>query len=237
MTTPITTFGTEKYREFFEPCIDHYGPKTPKGEWENNVLSSQTVVYDSGVIAKQGVAVEHRVDPAELALCERLAAQASAIIGDAELGMRSEGTDPFVPYFQVANVGSGGPPEVVDVALVRRLFGETICPVDQVFVEPLIEGGFFWKELTDGVEEDDDETDIIGRWRRLIDFFKSSPDLVHPSFACIGFYEYAAPEGAVAASTEKPPGFSMHGSALPRLAFAFTRAGSLVGLFGHAVWT
>lgn len=236
MSTPITTFGTEKYAETFEPCIDHYGPKAPKGEWENNVLSSETVVYDSGVIAKKGIPVEHRVDRAELALCERLAAQASAIIGDAEVGMRSEGTDPFVPYYQVANVGSGGAPAVVDAALLRRLFGDTICPVDKVFIEPLVEGGFFWKELTDGVDQDDD-SNIIGRWRKLISFFKSSPDLVHPSFACIGFYEYAAPEGATTASTEKPPGFAMHGSALPRLAFAFTHAGSVVGLFGHAVWT
>jgi hypothetical protein len=34
-----------------------------------------------------------------------------------------------------------------------------------------------------------------------------------------------------------PAGFEMRGSCLPRVAFAFTPAGSVVGLLGHVVWT
>lgn len=251
MTDIITEFGTEKFAKVFAPCTDPYGCGDPEEtDWPNNVLSIQTVVYDSGVIARRSDTVVHRVDAEELARCERLAKAAASIMGRHAVGMKSEADDPFHPYFQVVNVDAKGAPpgapKVVDAALVRKLFGQTIAPFEQVFVEPLREGGFFWKESESDVSEDEVSPErwqaigpehVLGRWRELIRFFEQSDELVLPSFAAIGFYEYSAPKGATVLDATEPPGFEMKGSCLPRMPFAFTHAGSLVGLFGHVVWT
>jgi len=241
LTNYIKAFGTERFARIFAACTDRYGSGDPAlTDWPNNVLSVNTVVYDSGTIARSNDSVVHRVDPQELARCERLAAAAAKITGRSPVGMKSEGDDPFHPYFQVVSVDAHGappgPPKVVDAALVRKLFGNTIAPFDHVFVEPLREGGFFWKE-NQSDDEDDDAEETYGRWRELIRFFTESDELVLPSFASIGFYEYKAPNGASVLDKTEPPGFEMKGSCLPRMPFAFTHAGSLVGLFGYVVWT
>lgn len=251
MTDIITEFGTERFAKAFAPCSDPYGCGDPEEtDWPNNVLSVHTVVYDSGVIARRSDAVVHRVDAEELARCERLAKAAAKIMGKHPVGMKSEADDPFHPYFQVVSVDSKGAPpgapKVVDAALVRKLFGHTIAPFDHVFVEPLREGGFFWKESESDVSEDEVSPKdwksigpeyVFGRWRELIRFFEESDELVLPSFAAIGFYEYKVPKGASVLDPAEPPGFEMKGSSLPRMPFAFTHAGSLVGLFGQVVWT
>lgn len=253
----ITQFGTERFARIFSACCDPYGCGDPAlSEWPNNVLSIHTHVYDSGVIARPTDSIVHRVDPDELARCERLAAAAASIMGSHPVGMKSEGGEPFYPYFQVVSVDAAGaapgPPKSVDAALVRKLFGNTIAPFDHVFVEPFEEGCFAWREmqadLGDDEDDDDDDPDpeddesiereqVLGRWRELIRFFHESDELVHPSFAAIGFYEYKAPREASVLDASEPPGVEMKGSCLPRMPFAFTRAGSLVGLFGHVVWT
>lgn len=251
MTDFITEFGTERFAKLFAPCADPYGCGDPaKTDWPNNVLSIHTLVYDSGVIARRSDSVVHRVDPEELARCERLAKAAASIMGSHPVGMKSEADDAFHPYFQVVSVDSRGAPpgapKVVDAALVRKLFGQTIAPFERVFVEPLREGGFFWNESETEVYEDEVSPErweaigpekVFGRWRELIRFFEDSAELVLPSFAAIGFYEYKAPEDASVLDETKPPGFEMNGSCLPRTPFAFTHAGSLVGLFGHVAWT
>lgn len=236
----VTEFGEQRFAPVLAQCMDNYGIGDGANEWPNNVLSRQTVVYDSGVIARRGAPVVHRVDPDEFALCQRLAESAAEIMRGVTVGMRSEADDPFHPYFRVANVldndATSTPPEVVDRVLIRRLFGDTICPADAIYVEPLREGGYFWREI--GEDNDDELASAFEAWRRLIRFFTETKELVHPSFACIGFGEYSPPEPdetAVPSSTIS--GFEMHGSCLPRLPFAFTRAGSLVGLFGQVVWT
>ncbi len=250
----ITQFGTECFAPAFAPCKDNYGcGDASKQEWPNNVLSTRMVVYDSGLIAREGDAVIHRVDADELARCERLSRAAEEIMKGHCVGMKSESDDYFHPYFQAATVSPEGtppgPPSEVDAALVRKLFAGTICPQDKVFVEPLIEGGFFWREATEPLDElfeddfDEEEwasinpTAVRARWRSLIRFFNDSDELLHPSFACIGFYEYSAPEGAEVESTEPRSDDEMAGSALPRFPFAFTPAGSVVGLFGSVTWT
>ena len=252
MTQYITEFGTERFRHVFANCTDDFGCGDPtRTEWPNNVLSIHTLVYDSGVIARTTDAVVHRVDPEELARCERLATALGHIMNDHPVGMKSEGNDPFYPYFQVVNADAAGampgPPKTVDAALIRSLFGGTIAPFDHVFVEPLQEGGFFWREVTSDLDddyEDDDDPEFsaegaqrLSRWRELIGFLHGSEELVQPSFASIGFYEYKPPEGASVLNAAELAEFEMKGSSLPRMPFAFTRAGSLVGLFGSVVWT
>src|SRR5512147_575330 len=104
MAENITSFGTTRFAPVFAPCMDSYGcGDAARYEWPNNVLSTKLVVYDSGVIAKQGGSVVHRVDRIELERCERLARQAEAIMGKQFVGMKSESDSHFQAYFQVVN--------------------------------------------------------------------------------------------------------------------------------------
>ena len=253
MTTYITDFGTERFRRAFATCTDPYGcGDATRTEWPNNVLSIHTFVYDSGVIARPSDSVVHRVDPVELARCERLATALGNIMDGQPVGMKSEGDDPFYPYFQVVSVDVAGtmpgPPKTVDAALIRSLFAGTIAPFDHVFVEPLREGGFFWREVTSDLYDEDEAKEEnpdfdaevaqrLSRWRELMGFLHDSEELVQPSFVSIGFNDYEPPKGASVLGSNEPREFEMKGSCLPRMPFAFTRAGSLVGLFGAVVWT
>jgi hypothetical protein len=53
------------------PCMDSDGGEDEEAEWRNNLLSARTVVYQSGVIARQGDSVRHAVDPEELAMAAK----------------------------------------------------------------------------------------------------------------------------------------------------------------------
>jgi hypothetical protein len=233
----LTEFAVdERLMAALAPCIDHHGIGDPAlYEWPSNVLSANTVAYASGVIARRGTAVDHRVDPEELVRCKALAAEIHAFVDDIDVGMKSEADDRWVPFFQVANEGADVP-RALDEATVRARFGGTIMPIDRIVIEPLEEAGGWWEDLQSG-----EDPEVEDRWRQLIAFVAKHPLLHGGCFVQIGFYDYA-PSGL--AETEPldfegdaPAGYEMRGSCLPRLALAITECGSLVGVFGHVVWT
>jgi len=219
----------ERLMAALEPCMDHYGAGDPaRYEWPSNVLSVNTVAYESGVIARRGEVIHHAVDPGEFALCRRLSAEMYSFLEGTFVGMKSEADTEWVPFFQVANVGALVP-QRLDENVVRARFGGTIMPIDRVVIEPLAEDGTFWRDVQAG---DDDA--VVERWRQLISFVTSSPELHEGCFVQIGFYVYGE---TIDFEGEEPPGYEMRGSCLPRLALAFTKRGSVVGVLGHVVWT
>lgn len=229
----VTTRRSAIFDALLAPCRDPYGlGDASLTEWPNNVLSTRTIVYEGGVIAREGDEVVVRYDPAERRRCERLAAGAATVAAGMHVDLKSEADGAFAPFFRVAPPGSAGPPAEVDEAFVRWLFGETICPLDAVRVEPLDVTSTFFRE---DVLHRNAEPEHVARWRALIDHFAASPELVRPSFASVGFADYA-PARPIAVAA-RPPGFASRGSCLPRLVFAFTERGSVVGLFAHVVWT
>src|SRR5947209_8433000 len=111
----------------FRECMETYGVDAgapADEEWPWNVVSRRAVAYSCGRIARAGEPVEHRHDPEDLAMCRRLSAEAAAVMEGTAVGMGSESTDPFRPFFVAANVGAAVP-EAVNEQLVRRAFGET----------------------------------------------------------------------------------------------------------------
>jgi hypothetical protein len=225
---PITSFAlSEEFAALVAPCADSYGSGegSPGFDWPNNVLSRRAVVYESGVIRNDGEAVDHRVDPDELAFCRELAAELGSVANG--LVLASEADVPWQPYFRVANVGDD-PPRILDEQVLRDLFGGTISPLDPVQTEPFAEDSEFWQEVVDPESERS-----VTAWRGLLTRLHGHPSLSAPATARIGFYEYAPAEPV----QDPPEGFEMRGSCLPRLVFAWTEQGSLVGLWSHAVWT
>jgi hypothetical protein len=231
------------------PCIESGDCGDAGAEWPNNILSKHTVVYGSGVIARRGQPVRHSVDPSELELCKRLAAEAGAQMRGVAVGMGSEGRDEFGEFFAAANADDPIP-QRIDARLIRARFGGTIFPLATITVEPLKEAGRWWKWVVDdayarsegncaGTKDAYEEwlsgylEDDLRPWRALIAWFNGQSELKDSAFVTIGDYD------ALHAldRSEFPSGTVTVPCALPRLALGLTKKGSLTGLFGVVVQT
>ncbi len=216
--------------EVLRPCIEHHEVGEDSAEWPNNIISRLTVVYASGAIARRGDPVPGSADPAELDLCRRLSSEVARLMKGVEVGMGSNASSGFEPFFIAANT-TDPLPSRIDEALVRARFGGTLFPLVTLTVEPLVEAGQWWSE----VEEDGAESSpsYFEPWRKLIAWCGEHGELHDPVFVRIGHDEdlWKIPQA------KYPRGTELTGGVLPRLPLALTRAGSLVGLFGYAVQT
>jgi len=198
-------------------------------EWPNNIISSRAVAYRTGTIARRGEPLDP-VAPGELALCRRLARQAAAIMKTVPVGMGSETSACFRPFFVTAGV-DGPRRRRIDERVIRRAFGGTIFPPATITVEPVEQRGVWWSEvLQDG--EGQDELYFVP-WRALIVWFGRQKAFVDSAFVRIGDSQALMdlPENRYPQGTDTP------GCVLPRLALGLTHAGSLTGLFGYVVQT
>src|SRR5690349_19733812 len=133
----ITHFDVDPEKlAILQDCMDNYDIGFPDAEWPNNIISRKTVVYQSGVIARHGAYVIHNVDPAELALCQSLAATIENLMAGVEVGMGSEAGTPFRRFYIVANMDEPRR-SIIDERLIRSKFGETIFPPATITIEPL----------------------------------------------------------------------------------------------------
>ena len=243
----------DERRAVIAECTESYDVGSPQAEWPNNLISNKAIVYGSGRVARAGETVRHAVDPAELALCRRLAAEAAALMKGTPVGMGSEDSNEFRAFYVAANKDEPAPARITG-DFVRKLFGGTIFPPATITVEPLAEAGTWWAEVTadvGGDEEDEDEDEDedeaeeqdedgddqpsvdLRAWRKMIAWFKARPEFRDTAFVRIGDYE-ALQELDPA---QMPPATEIAGCVLPRLAIGLTRAGSVAGVFGHSVQT
>jgi hypothetical protein len=223
----------------FAPCIDDHGIAADyeiddSAEWPNNMMSRRTVVYENGVIAREGDQVLLNVDPVELALCQRISGEAKAVWDTSVSATGAEGGFyPTFPFFIASNVDALVP-SGIDEAAIKRAFGGTLFPLATITVEPLQEQGVWWAErLVSAASEDADESDKYLRpWRALIKYFQEKPELSAASFVRIGEYGFSptAPD-----ESSWPPGTVMPPPLLPRLAVGLTKQGSLVGLISFVL--
>lgn len=213
-------------------CIDNYGVGSPEAEWANNIISSKTVVYQSGVIARRNSPVRHFVDSTELMLCQNLAEEAEEMMSGIEVGMGSNAGTPFRKFCIVANVDEPVPSKINEQLILSK-FGETIFPPATITIEPLIESGAWWAEVTyDGSESG---SEYFKPWKTMMTWFKSRPEFLDTAFIRIG-----DSDALFRLRLEKnnlPEGTEIPGCVLPRLALGLTHNGSLAGLFGYTVQT
>jgi hypothetical protein len=228
---PITEFAPDPARlAVIKECMANYDVGSENAEWPNNVISRFAVVYGSGVIARKGAKVRHAVDADELALCQRLSAEAAELMEGVDVGMGSASGDPFRSFFVTAN--SDEPvPKAITEALIRDRFGGTIFPPATITVEPIEEAGKWWSE----VEYDGSESGAayFEPWRKLIEWFGNRPEFKHCGLVRIGDRK----ELWDVSESDYPPGTEITGCVLPRMAVGLTGHGSLAGLFGYTVQT
>ncbi|MEL7086415.1 MAG: hypothetical protein AAGM36_18185 [Cyanobacteria bacterium J06597_1] len=132
--------------EIIAECTEHYYVGSPDAEWPNNIISRKAIVYESGVIAREGDIVSHNVDPNEVDLCRQLSVEVRQVIGDVEVGMGSEATTFFSP-FSICSPCNTDTPTAITSDLIRERFGGTIFPLATITVEPLEESGIWWGEI------------------------------------------------------------------------------------------
>ena len=217
-----------------EPVTMALNPYRPPGrndpDWSHSTLSIRTVAYSCGALCRDGDILLHDHNPAELALCARLAAEATATMAGTDIGMGNEGWGVFLPFFVAANVGAKVDDELTE-SRIRRAFGGTIYPPAEVVVEPLEERGRWWQSVFNDYFAEEDETDYgdssqpdpLLPWRHMMQWFHSS-GLRNCSFVMIG-------ETPLDARNENS------GCIHPRLAVGLTVSGSLVGIAGCVTHT
>jgi hypothetical protein len=214
------------------PCIDNYGIGSPDAEWPNNIISQKTVVYQSGVIARNDSQIKHLVNSTELALCQQLAAEAENIMDGVEIGMGSNSSDQFHGFYIAANIEELVSSNINE-KLIRSKFGGTIFPSATITVESLTQSGEWWAEVEyDGSESD---PEYFKPWNTMIEWFNNHRDFIDSSFVRIG--DRNALLALVLNKDKFPEGTEAIGCVLPRLALGLTSNGSLVGLFGYTVQT
>lgn len=225
VATPTTCHPDRKKLKVIAECLKTYGMAEYDNEWSWNVLSTKTVVLKCGTIQRGNALVSHEHDPAELNLCERLAKEASEQVKGIDVGMGSEESSGFRPFF-VASCRCQAVPNKVTTKIIREKFGGTIYPKAKITVEPLLAPGSWWTQVVeDGVEENGQTPErYLKPWYRMIDWFSHTPELHGCCFVMIG----------------EPPldeDGKNGGCVFPRIALGITKSGSLVGLFGHVVKT
>lgn len=253
---PITQFKPDARRlAVFRECMPRGRTSRPGAEWPHNIISGQTVVYGSGVIARRGDPVRHNVDPDELDLCRRLAREASGLLKDIGLGLGSEGNLEFRGFFIAANVDDPVSKRIDD-KLIRSRFGGTIFPLATITTEPISQESQWWAGVVraakvldehqemerdlygDDLDDDEEESDseqFLERWRGMLRWFQERPEFKDNAFVAIGDYDEF--RNLESKKTPLPEGTETLASSFPRLFLGLTHGGSLVGLFGWVVLT
>lgn len=192
----------------------------PSDEWGMGNVSRRAVRYSCGCLTRKGHPLAHAHDPAEVALCQRIATEAADRLKDFTAG---EG-EQIWPFFAATTTDSA--PAKLDEALVRAAFGGTIAPGLNFEVSPLRRRGGHWDQL-DGVQlnldlvpaEIDTPPDIAKymrtAWDVFAEWFTSVPGLRAHSRVGIG-------------SSDADPG-----PLKPRMVLALTAAGSVVGVVSY----
>jgi hypothetical protein len=192
-------------------------------DWPGNILSKRIVIYGDGTITRRGEPVRFAVDPDELALCRRMAAEAAEIVQGLMIAGGSADYE-FRPFYNTASEGLSAP-DRIDADLIRARFGGTVFPQAEVAVEPMAEAGEWWSVVEKVFQGDPG----LERWKEAIRWFRSRPEFVDSAYVRIG------DNVEMASGMPEAPDVEAFGVVMPRLAVGLTHKGSLAGLSGCVV--
>jgi hypothetical protein len=203
-------------------CMRPFDPQGLGGEWPGQYLSTRTVAYSCGLLAREGEAVAHAHDREELGRCRRLSAEAARIMEGVYIRWSDEGDHTLDQFCIPANAGDPVPGRITE-KLFRTAMRGAVYPGAVLKVEPLKGTSAWWQRaamMHSDLKDDPAEHERFARWERLLKWFHKHPELHAP--AHVGFEEPKDGEFA---------------SVYPKLFLALTAAGSLVGLVTCVVWT
>jgi hypothetical protein len=219
--------------------MECYGPEDLRDEWNHACIHPDTVAYSCGRLFRSGRPNEHDHDPDEITRCGALASQAAELIEGVSINLSESESIP-VAFFITAN-RNDPVRERLTPDVIRDFFNGTIYPEARVVVDALGEGGVGWEAFAVSDEPEEDlpahireelaplmemdrrnREERARRWRALMSWFEAQEEITAGAFVLVG-------HGML--------GESNFGCVFPRLVVGLTRAGSLVGVCGHAVQT
>jgi len=195
-----------KLQSVIQECMNAYGQGDENAEWPNNILSTQTVIYNTGLISKKDTKVEQTVAHDEVELCLKLATEAEVIMQDTEVGMGSESSDTFNAFYFVAEHQEKAN-QNIDKQLIQKKFSGTLFPGLDITVEPLQASGEWWNTVLNDGEglEGEEYSEYFTPWKTLISWFDQHSELSNPVFISLGSYKHL---WSIAAE-DYPPGTEM----------------------------
>jgi hypothetical protein len=206
-------------------CMQTYGVGDPSTEWPHNCISTHTIAHSCGALTRQEQPLHHEHDQEEWQRCQHLATTAAQFLRRTEVGMGSESTSYFQPFYMVTPRQQ---PLVTNLSAdsIRMAFQGVIYPSAPIRVEPLDTNGIWWHTLV----ADYRGVPLAGLWsawmlrpwRRLIHWFQTNSAFITTAFVLIGSDQLDEHN---------------RGCVFPRLALGMTNAGSLVGICGDVVRT
>jgi hypothetical protein len=242
---PVNVNGCVLVPERLAPlreCMECCGPESPADEWNHSCIHPQAGIYSCGRLAFSSGPNEHDHDPEEVARCPRLASEAETVCRGLEVNL-SESSSKLAPFFITANRQTPVPDRLTP-EVVRAAFGGVIYLQAKIVVESLEEGNQGWQQIADsedgelhlppGGERSFTKIQLeafrqntraqwqerVGRWRAVLQWFRTRDEFRVGAFVLVG---------------ENPLSRTNFGCVFPRLILGFTKAGSLVGVCGHAV--
>lgn len=196
-------------------------------EWPGHFLSTRTIAYSCGMLARKGDDVVHIHDAEELKRCRQIATEAGKIMKDVLIGGSDESDHTLDPFWIPAIVGDTVPKKITE-AVFRKAMRGTVYPGALLTIEPFKKTSEWWKRVStlhpdyDVIpEEMPEEPERVAKWHRFFDWFRHHADLHSPVY--IGFKE--------------PPDETFGATVYPRMFVALTASGSLVGLVTCVVWS
>src|SRR5262245_41058704 len=116
-------------------CRKRSGSPGHGGEWPDQFLSTRTIAYSCGVLARQGEDIVNAHDAEELTRCRRHAAEAAEIMKGVLIGGNDEGDHTLGPFWLPANVGDPVPKKITE-AVLRKAMRGTVYPGALLTIEP-----------------------------------------------------------------------------------------------------
>jgi predicted DNA-binding WGR domain protein len=209
------------------------GASRGSDEWPGQYLSTRTIAYSCGILARAGDPVVHAHDAEELKRCGRFATEAAGIVKGVLIGMGDEGDHTLDPFWIPANVGDPVPNKITEDVFRTAMRG-TVYPDAVLTIEPFKTTSDWWKRVSafhpdyrDVPEDFPNEPARVARWKCLFEWFRGHPDLRAPAY--IGF-ERPRPQ-------RRGQFVEAFAAVYPKLFLALTASGSLVGLVTCVVRT
>lgn len=222
--------------------LDESGERCP---WVNNLVALGSKQAESGLIRKDTSGLP-TPDAAALARCRAISAAAAAIDGGVEVGLGSEGSEEYQPFYIAAHEGWRGE---LSTEVIEEIFGDTLWKQSKIVVEPMADASALWCRVLERAKyTEEDEPGggerVLGPYMKLRTFFEESPDFKQLAFVLVDPAERDTTpckfgKGQTACNVGSMMGCpDMAGGCLHvRLFLGLMDDGSLAGVLGFEVWT
>ena len=205
--------------------------------WATSILARDTQRTASGRFVRSGERLDDAPDLAALSESRALASEVAALSGDLEVGMGSDSSQGFDPFFVAPS--RSWRCSAFDESTIRSAFSSALYAETTITIEALSERTSWWSKVLEDCGTADatyDPEPTLARWRALLAWFARQSSFVETAFIAINLAPLQPlPTDPVSAHYGR---LSLEGGcAFPRLLVGRTNGGAMAGLLGVVVYS